>query len=390
MGGIRRLILLALALAALAPASAARGAPLTVAAYYYPWYAPDGVRWGLGYARSQLTPPQPPALGQYASNEPAVIAQHFAWAQRYGVGVFFASWDGPGTFADGTIRDGLFPAPARGPTQIALLYESLARFPLGPDARIHLDAAGVARLVSDFDYLARTYFSLPGYYEIDGRPVVVVYASRVYVGLFAQAIHEIRARLESSYGVDPYLIGDEVDWDDPPDPARIALFDAITGYTPYSRTQPAGWPDDTAFAPLDAARQLLFRAVAAREGVAFIPGSLPGYDDRGERLAEDHHVLPRSLGPGAAPDSLFRETLGIGGTLVDPSLGLLTVTSWNEWNEDTQIEPTIPVTAAAGPAALTQGYPFTAYGTSLLDDLARFALAWDDAPGARAGAVQSR
>ena len=315
------------------------------------------------------------------SRDPAVIAQHFAWAHEYGVGAFIASWDGAGTYSDGTIRDSLLPSPARGPTQIALLYESLGRFPIGGDARIHLDAAGVQRMVDDFDYLARTYFRQPGYYELHGRPVVVIYATRIYVGPLADAIHEIRAHLEAVYGIDPYLVGDEVDWDQPPDPARIKLFDAITGYTLYSRTQPPSW-DDAEFLRQMAARVEQFHAAAEAEGVAFVPGALPGYNDRGERLAEDHHVLSRAVSAIPGAPSLLDETLGLAGGLVDPSLGLLTVTSWNEWGEDTQVEPTDGGVPASGPAALTQGYPFAPYGRTPLEQIAAFAERWNDGPRA--------
>ena len=320
-----------------------------------------------------------------------MIAQHYAWAQSYGVDVFFCSWHGPGGYDDGTIRDDLLPSPARGPTKIALLYESLQRLGIESDARIELTQASVATMVADFDYMARTYFGDPGYYRIDGRPVVVVYASRIFSGDVAGLIHAVRTHLIDTYGIDPYLIGDEVNWDNPPDPARIALFDAITGYTPYSRTQqsgPAGrtgWLESTG----DCIRQ--FRRVAAQEGVGFVPGSLPGFDSQAIRPGSDEWVLPRAVDPLGAPDSLFAATLGLAGGLVDPALRLLTVTSWNEWYEDSQIEPTAagaPLTAA--PAALTQGYAFAPYGFTFLEDLQRFKASWEAAaPGSRALAPAS-
>lgn len=386
MGGIRRLVLPLLVVAALLGAGGAQAAPLTVAAYYYPWYAPDHARWDQGYVRSQLAVPEPPLLGEYDSRDPAVVAQHFAWAHEYGIGVFFCSWDGPGGYSDGTIRDWLLPSPDRGSTQIGFLYESLARFPIGADDRIHLDSAGVQTMVDDFDYIGRTYFGTPGVYEIDGRPVIVIYASRIYRGLLADAISKIRIRLEAEYGVNPYLVGDEVDWDNPPDPARIGLFDAITGYTLYSRTQPAALTG-AAFLQRVSQRVEQFRRVALREGVAFIPGALPGYDDRGERLVEDHHVLPRTVGSA----SLLQETLTAAAPLVDPELGLLAVTSFNEWNEDTQLEPTALADTTTGPDELTQGYPFASYGTTPLEELAAFAERWNDAPPTvRAGPRQAR
>lgn len=376
---------------ALAGAGAAGATPLTIAAYYYPWFAPGGARWSEGYVRSQLAPPQLPALGQYVSGDPAVIGQHYAWAHQYGVGAFFCSWNGPGSYSDLTIRDGLLPSPARGPTQIALLYESRARFALGPDALIHLDAAGVSRLVDDFDYLARTYFDRPGLYRVDGRPVVMIYASRIFRGPFADAIHAIRRHLIAAYGVDPYLIGDEVDRDSPPDPARIRLFDAITGYTLYSTAQPGGWAADTGFVAESSALMLRFRAVAAAEGVAFVPDALPGYNDRGERLADNHHVLPHGLDPRGDPASLLDQTLGLAAPLADPRLGLVAVTSWNEWGEDTQVEPTAPATASNGPIARTLGYPYASYGLSLLEHLAQFVQRWESMPRTvRLGPAEAR
>jgi glycoprotein endo-alpha-1,2-mannosidase len=268
-------------------------------------------------------------------------------------------------------------SPARGPTQIALLYESLQRLGLGDDARIHLDDATIATLVSDFDYMARAYFPDPGYYRIDGRPVVVLYASRIYRGPVAEAIHAIRDHLEAVYGIDPYLIGDEVSWTNAPDPARVRLFDAITGYTPYDKSQPAGWPTSTRYEEAVSRRTAEFRAVARAVHVAFVPDALPGFDDLGFRPAQEHHVLPRSIGPGADPASVFEASLEQARRFIDPSVGLLAVTSWNEWYEDSQIEPTAPAAPATGPLSITGGYPFAPYGFSLLEVLARFKLAWE-------------
>ena len=307
-----------------------------------------------------------------------MIAQQYAWAQEYGVDVFFCSWHGPGGFDDVTIRDDVLPSPARGPTKIALFYESLQRLGIGPDARIHLTDASVATMVSDFDYMARTYFFDPGYYRIDGRPVVIIYASRIFEGDVAGLIHAVRAHLIDTYGIDPYLIGDEVDWNDPPDPARISLFDAITGYTLYSPTQQPGWPSRTAWLQGNDARVREFQRVAAEEGVGFVPGAMPGFDSRAVRPQSDEWVLPRELGPLDPQSSLFAATLAQAGTLVDPSLGLLTVTSWNEWYEDTEIEPTADgPPPAGGPAAITQGYTFAPFGFSLLELLQQFKASWD-------------
>ena len=52
-------------------------------------------------------------------------------------------------------------------------------------------------------------------------------------------------------------------------------------------------------------------AIATGEKASIVPDALPGYNDRGERLAENHHVLPRQYASGADPSSLFDATLGL-------------------------------------------------------------------------------
>ena len=353
---------------------------MTIGAYYYAWYGPGGQPWASGALRPALDQAEEPLLSEYDSRDPAVIAQHYVWAQDFGVGVFLCSWHGPGSYDDETIRDDLLPSPARGPTKIALFYESIQRLGMGPDNLIHLTDASVATLVGDFDYMARTYFSDPGYYRIDGRPVVIVYASRRFRGDVAGAIAAVRTSVEDLYGVDPYLIGDEVDWDDPPDPSRIALFDAITGYTLYSITQSPGWPAQTGFVTRMQRRMLQFRRIALAEGVGFVPDAMPGFDSLAVRPQADEHVLPRALGPLSSQTSLFTATLSLAGSLVDPSLDLMAVTSWNEWFEDTQIEPTaLGPPLVTGPTGLTAGYAFEPYGYSLLEVLQSFEQRWDAA-----------
>jgi hypothetical protein len=326
---------LAGALAALLLAAPAAPAPLTVAAYYYPWY--DDGQWALGTMRS-------PALGGYASRDPATIAAHFAWARQYGVDVFVCSWLGRSSASDATLRDHVLPSPARGRTRIAILYESGLRLGL-TDNRVVFGEREQEILLSDFDYLAETYFRSPAYYRVGGRPVVVLYVSRIFRGAYAEAIGALRRHMLTVWGTDLYLIGDEVDWDLGPARARIRLYDAITGYTLYSRMQP-----QTGFLRLVEDRYRAFRRVAAERRVAFVPNAQPGYDDRGIRPEEGHYVL--------SEPRLFERGLALAGRYVDPRLRLMTVTSWNEWHEDTQIEPA------------------TDYGFALLEKLSRFKRAF--------------
>ncbi len=307
-----------------------------------------------------------------------MIATHYRWAQQYGVDVFLASWWGPHGYDDVTLRDHVLVSPARGPTRFAVFYESGARLPVR-DHRIPIDDGAIAGMVDDFDYLARTYLRHPAYYSVGGRPVVFLYGSKIYRGKVAQAIRAVREHVRREHRLELFLVGDEVDWDIGPSHARIGLFDAITPYTLYSRTQPAGWPSQTRFLQRVESRLNQFRRVAALKGVRFVPGTLPAFNDRGVRGEDGHYVLPHEVDARGSSYSVFSRLLELAGRYVDPRLRLLTVTSWNEWHEDTQIEPTAPAELSTGPEALTGGYAYRSYGFGLLERLAAFKQGWEAA-----------
>jgi glycoprotein endo-alpha-1,2-mannosidase len=358
---------LVLTLAGSPPPPPPAGAP-HVSAYYYTWYGATR-HWSDGYLRHMLATPQQPQLGEYDSRSAQAIASHFGWAQQYGIDTFIVSWWGAGSYEDTTLRDYVLPSPAVGSTTLAVLYESLSLLPVtsgGVDFNV---ATTRQKLIDDVDYLARTYFSNPRYQRVGGKPVVYFYVTRTWRGNYAQAIADLRSTIKTRYGYDLYLVGDEVDPDGTPTADRIRLFDAITSYTMYSDLQTPGWPDDTGFLTKVRQRYDTFKAIADQYGVAFIPDALPGFNDRGVRLSANHYVLPREVNAATAAgsDSLFAQMLELGASYLDPTLRALNVTSFNEWHEDTQVEPTAAAAASSAPTTYTQGYTYPADGTRPLE-----------------------
>ena len=61
----------------------------------------------------------------------------------------------------------------------------------------------------------------------------------------------------------------------------------------------------------------------------------------------------------------------MGKPLVDPRLRAILITSWNEWNEDTAIEPlsrsAATIEDASGRRFFTQGYSYEGFGTIYVD-----------------------
>jgi hypothetical protein len=64
--------------------------------------------------------------------------------------------------------------------------------------------------------------------------------------------------------------------------------------------------------------------------------------------------------------------LALDADYLDPARKAVNVTSFNEWHEDTQIEPTAPAVSSTGPATYTQGYEYPSYGFRLLEQLQEF------------------
>ena len=114
------------------------------------------------------------------------------------------SWWGPNSFEDrAIIIRHLDKSPSSSSSIYTIHYESTGR--LGS-----FDAPDYSDLIPDFRHLADNVFADPNYLRIDGRPVVVMYLSRVYFDDPAgrSALDDLRAAMQAEYGFDPYIIGD--------------------------------------------------------------------------------------------------------------------------------------------------------------------------------------
>jgi hypothetical protein len=289
-----------------------------VGAYYYPWYGPDR-HWNEGYVHM-------PELGLYNSRSQDVIDQHIEWAYDHGIDFFLMSWWGPRSWEDVTIKNNFLRNPNASSTRFAILYESEGRLGM-VDETIDLDLPeNRSTLFSDFDYLARNYFDEPGYLRIDGRPVVFLYLTRVFDGDVNGVMQELRDRMPDGL----YIIGDEVYWGSPYGMHFSDTYDAVTSYNMHTSLP---WINDN-FPGRVEAQYDAWQARAESLGIDFIPGILPGYDDTHVRPTEHHPVIPRS------PD-LLREMCEYSldyGEPGDEYIDIL-VSTFNEWHEDTQVEP---------------------------------------------------
>ena len=285
-----------------------------IGAYYYPWYGPDR-HWDSGYLGT-------PILGEYDSANEDIITQHIDWALHYNIDFYALSWWGKGSFEDEVITGPILDAIEGRDFRFAVLYESAGLLKLR-DGKIDLDNDITRQqLISDFEYLAATLFQHPNILTIEGRPVIFLYLTRTFVGNVEAALSEAKSTAVAQGSAEPFIIGDEVYWQYP-DQKRIGYFDGITAYNMH--TSVPGIADRFAD---DVERQYrLWIKIAEKQGTTFIPNILPGFDEA------NHPVIPRSV-------ELFNAQFTSAKEFASAENSIIMVTSWNEWHENTSIEPT--------------------------------------------------
>ena len=282
-----RRLLLGLVLALILPATAQAGG--RVSAFYYPWYgttAKDGsfAHW----AQHGHTPPNDiassyyPAQGLYSSSDRVVIAAQMDEIRAAGIDEIAVSWWGRGSPEDGRL-----------PAVVAAARAD------GLSVAVHLEpytGRTVAGSVADVAYLRATY-GITTFYVY--RPTDLSSGD----WLLAQpALHAGGTRLFAQTA----LAG----W------AAASGFDGIYTY-------------DIVVYGADKFRRLCAEAHAAHLQCA--PSVGPGYDAR--RGSGDPVVKSRR--DGATYDSMWKTAIASGADRV-------TITSFNEWHEGTQIEPAAP------------------------------------------------
>ncbi len=380
-----------------------------VGAHYYIWY-PSNFR--QGYLRELLRPKQTFPGGEYQSADTRVIARHIAWCSEYGIDFLSINWWPEESERTESFFDSLYQTPNIADIKFCVFYETWS---LGFDPKlgtISFDEAKTVRMIADFEKIATRCFSHPSYLRLRGRPVVVLYLTRTFSGAFAQAIARLRSAMLAR-GYDLFLIGDEVFWKvspvvqpgktpfplvETPQPDRFRLFDAITSYNMYENgtASQKGYAAHSTYVADVAAKYSEYISASAGM-VYFVPQIIPGYNDRGVRIAANHYAIPREWSEGAGEASLFAKLFDLTAfRFVDPRLNMILITSWNEWNEDTAIEPLKP----SGPTRTdtspsgneyTQGYAYSGHGLRYLETLRNKVLALcgtvRQGPGAVPGAV---
>lgn len=271
--------------------------PLT-SIFYYPWYETPALDGSYGHwADEGHLPPLDiassyyPHRGPYSSSDPSILRAQMSEIAAAGIGQIVVSWWGWGSPEDSRLQS---------------VWRAARK--AGLDVAIHLEP----------------------------------YKGRTAATVEADIEHLRPLGISDFYIYRPFEI-DVEDW--------AALNDRLGGARVFAQTTLVGWAASGHFDGLYTYDVLIhdggsFKRLCNQARVAGLvcaPSVGPGYDAR--RSFGDLRIKPRRR--GATYDAMWQAALGSGADQV-------TITSYNEWLEGTQIE-------AARPTAQANGFAYATY-----------------------------
>ncbi len=262
--------------------------PVPMLAYYYIWF--DSTSWN----RAKV---DYPLLGRYSSDDAAVMRQHIHWAKAAGITGFLVSWKGTDVL-DRRLQQ-LTDIAEQENFKLGIIYEGLdfSRNPIG-----------ATKVASDLDYFIQ-HFAQRKPFQLFSKPLVIWSGTWQYsvqdVASVTQGRRNSLLILASEKNVAGYLrLADLVDGD--------AYYwssvnpDTMSGY----QTKLAS----------------MAQTVHEHHGL-WIPPAAPGFD---ARLIGGTSVVDRKNG------DTFRTQINTAMSASPDALGII---SWNEFSENSYIEP---------------------------------------------------
>jgi glycoprotein endo-alpha-1,2-mannosidase len=303
-------LLLALLAPAGAPAGGHTAARGEASIFYYPWYGtPQRDGSYLHWDQNGHIPPLDlassyyPARGPYSGADPAVVRAQMRDIAGAGVREVVSSWWGWGSLED-----------LRLPMIVSMASKQGLEVAVQIEPYVNRSVTSVASDIARLRLLGISRFYVYHPFEIDEASWAALLTSLPGVQVLAQTANVARAQAAHFAGVYTY---------------------DIATYGPPS------------FAPLCAR--------AHRAGLICAPSVGPGYDAL--RATGDTHGRPRH--DGATYDAMWQAAIRAGADRI-------TITSYNEWHEGTQIEPALTrlprlLAVAGGGASSPVTEPYSSY-----------------------------
>ena len=249
-----------------------------------------------------------PQLGSYSSTDPDIVDRHMQYIRDAGVGVLAISW---------WYKDHLTDQSAR------IILDAAHRY--GLKVVFHIEPAynTVTEFRGELEYITANYGQHPALYKLNGKPMYYLYNPfKLNYQEWQSLLNPERKSTIRKTPLDAVFIGL---WTTRFDGDFIAKagFDgfytyfASDGFSYGSTT--SNWPDMAIF--------------AHKHNLIYIPSVGPGYMDTRIRPWNEKSTKDRDM--GAYYENMYKKA-------VNTHPDFISITSFNEWHEGTQIEPSVP------------------------------------------------
>jgi Glycosyl hydrolase family 99 len=280
-----------------------------VLAFFYPWWDRTGWSNPALFIDAPVRP--------YESSDPVDLARVMSEARAAGLDALVVSWAGKdfNDQIDHRRMVACLTAAQSAGTKVAALFEATVANPQHEDGLA--DPETVFRWLTD---IVDLYAPNAAYLAVDGRPVVMVYAAqRLSQAGWKEALNRLRAT-----GREVLLIGEGIN------ATRLGALDGLFYYASneyqgdqildFDRTQSLS-VRTYHLLPGDTGKRRIWVATVS-----------PGYDDR--QLKDGRIPRTSDRDSGRYYDRQWQSA-------IDMRADWVVVTSWNEWMENTQIEPSV-------------------------------------------------
>ena len=312
---------------------------------YYHWNHPYLPHWqksiAMKFPQNSHTPPDDigasfyPKLGCYSSSDPTVIEAHMYQMRQAGIGVVAVSW-----YPEGMSDDQGFPPDPLVPLllEIAQVYSVKVTIHIEP-----YKGRSPMSVRRDLKYITANYASHPAFYKHSytdpetgntrrQQPLIYVYDS--YLNSASEWAGVLKAGMPNSIRgteLDCFVIGLLVESSH----KQAIVSGGFDGFYTYFASNGFCYGSSIQ-------NWRLLSEFAKKNSLIFNPSFGPGYDDLQVRPWNDRNTKPRRNGAyfKDMAQAAVRTRVGLRGK--SGGEGIISLTSFNEWHEGSQIESAIP------------------------------------------------
>jgi len=288
-----------------------------VLAFYYSWYRLREVsnhksHWNkINKNEKEISDSAHyPEGGPYDSTNPEIIEKHMKQAKEAGIDTFIVSWWGINSYETKEALPIILDKAQKYDITISLYYE---------DNEHNSTEARIEHGLKDLKFIYNEYAKHPAFLKVNGKPVLFIYKRAIHQMKWkewAVIINRLKKETNNNFS---FMV-------DYQSSIASTIFDGLHTYNLISVAQ------SKSLNKIESNLENRYKEInnmAAKNNIISTLTVIPGFDSR--KIGGDTHIPRRN---GKLYSTMWEKVLEINPDWV-------VITSWNEWHEGTEIEPSL-------------------------------------------------